>query len=284
MRFSVIIPTYNRAPKLRRCLDSLVSQSYKDFEVIVCDDGSTDNSKEVAAEFSTSLNIVYQHDENWGGPAKPRNKGGELAEGDYVCFLDSDDWWEPNKLLVLNSSITSAYQVYYHTMLISSDDNEHGLINCRQVDNTNPKVDLLLNLNTIPTSSVCIETSLFRAAGGFSLAKELIGLEDYDLWIRLGDFGAKFKLIKECLGIYFIGSTDNITLEDRRQIRKFDYLYRQYIDNASLFHIKNKISASLAFHTGRIIQDNNLDEPSINHYMFGLRYGSLRVRMMIVKR
>lgn len=84
-RVSVIIPTYNRAADLKRCLDSLTYQTYKDFEVLVCDDGSTDNSEQVIKAFSDQLNITYFWRENFGGPARPRNLGLQYATGNFSC-------------------------------------------------------------------------------------------------------------------------------------------------------------------------------------------------------
>lgn len=283
-KFSIIIPTYNRSRALERCLNSLVYQTFNNFEVIVCDDGSVDDTATVIKRFQNKLNLSYNYSKNWGGPAKPRNLGIQLAKGEYVCFLDSDDWWYPNKLAVLNLKLSSDFDVYYHPLLIRSENKDYGLIKCRAVNNNNPKIDLLINLNTLPTSSVCIRANLLKQTTGFSINKEIIGLEDYDFWIKLGNYGAKFKLISEVLGVYFIGSDDNITLEDERQIAKFKTLYELYIQEESLFPFQNRIKSSLAFHSGRIIQDNKLSGNYFKHYLYCLKYGSTRVKLMVIKR
>src|SRR5437763_1133783 len=96
-RFSVVIPTYNRAAELERCLESLIAQTFHDFEVLISDDGSTDRSADVARAFSDRLTIQYRWSEHWGGPARPRNLGIRHAASEWVCFLDSDDWWYPTK-------------------------------------------------------------------------------------------------------------------------------------------------------------------------------------------
>src|SRR3954464_10946901 len=97
-RVSVVIPTYNRSHALRRCLDSVAKQTFRDFEVIVCDDGSTDDTAEVVREYESVLDLTYSYGENFGGPARPRNRGIGLARAPYIAFLDSDDWWAPRKL------------------------------------------------------------------------------------------------------------------------------------------------------------------------------------------
>ena len=94
----MLSPTYNRASELRRCLNSLVIQSFQEFEVLVCDDGSTDNSSRVANSFSDILDVHYHYESNFGGPARPRNVGIKLARSPYIAFLDSDDWWTKDKL------------------------------------------------------------------------------------------------------------------------------------------------------------------------------------------
>lgn len=282
--FSVVIPTYNRAGALHRCLTSLVEQEYKNFEVIVCDDGSTDNTREVVESFQRTLNVKFDYAENWGGPAKPRNRGINLSSGLYVCFLDSDDWWKPNKLLVIKNNISEKYSVYYHTLMITNSTNELRKIRCRKIDNNNPKIDLLVNLNTLPTSSVCIASALLKKTSGFSLDKEIVGLEDYKFWIVLGEMGGQFKLIDRCLGHYFIGDNDSITFEDQRQIKRFEKLYGQYIADPDLHKSRNKIVGSLNFHIGRIIQDAKLNNKYIRHLFKAFLLGSLRVKLMALKR
>ena len=97
--FSVVIPTYNRASKIRRAVESVLAQSYENFEILVMDDGSTDNTAEVVASFADPR-ITYRWDKNFGGPARPRNRGIALAKGEWICFLDADDWWTVDKLQI----------------------------------------------------------------------------------------------------------------------------------------------------------------------------------------
>ena len=96
---SVIIPTYNRGKLLHRCLKSLDRQIFKNFEVIICDDASTDNTKTIVDSFNNSLKIRYfLMNNNSGGPAKPRNKSIKKSKVIYVAFLDSDDFCDKYKL------------------------------------------------------------------------------------------------------------------------------------------------------------------------------------------
>jgi glycosyltransferase involved in cell wall biosynthesis len=93
-KVSVIIPTYNRADLLSRAIKSVIAQTYTNWELLVVDDGSTDNTKEVVKEFiKKDKRIKYLWEPNSGSPSKPRNFVAKNAKGEYIAFLDSDDEW-----------------------------------------------------------------------------------------------------------------------------------------------------------------------------------------------
>ena len=96
-RVSVIIPTYNRAHLIGRAIQSVLAQTYQDFEVIVVDDGSTDNTEEVVLNFGSEKMRYIRHGTN-RGVAAARNTGIRNARGEYIAFQDSDDEWYPNRL------------------------------------------------------------------------------------------------------------------------------------------------------------------------------------------
>lgn len=214
---SVIIPTYNRADKLRICLESLVNQSFKNFEVIVCDDGSTDDTSKVISEFETVLDLKYILDSNFGGPARPRNNGIRLAKGEVIAFLDSDDWWYPNKLEVSLSFIEGFDIVYHNLDKYIKLDKVEGIIKGR-VFTTNIVKDLIVNGNGIPNSSVLIRKSIVDQVGEITEDKNLIAVEDSDYWIRVAQVTDKFKYINKSLGAYWVG--DNISLSEKQMVRE----------------------------------------------------------------
>lgn len=102
MRFSVIIPTFNRSDLLIETINSILNQSFKDFELIVVNDGSTDKTKEVLDGYGNNIRVI--HKEN-SGSEKSKNAGAEIAEGEYLCFFDSDDLMFPWTLEVYNKII-----------------------------------------------------------------------------------------------------------------------------------------------------------------------------------
>lgn len=98
IKLSFIVPVYNVAPYLRKCMDSLLAQDYDDYEIILVDDGSTDNSPQICDEYAekgSPIRVIHQAN---AGLSAARNAGIKAAEGKYLCFVDSDDYWEPNVL------------------------------------------------------------------------------------------------------------------------------------------------------------------------------------------
>ena len=104
-KITVIVPVYNVENYLNKCLDSLINQTYKNLEIIVINDGSTDNSGEICQEYAQKDNrIIYIEQEN-GGLSDARNTGLERMTGSYVTFVDSDDWVEPDYVEVLYNKL-----------------------------------------------------------------------------------------------------------------------------------------------------------------------------------
>ena len=101
LKYSIIIPVYNIKEYLADCLDSVLAQSISDYEVILVNDGSTDGSDTLCDAYATKYSQIHVMHQSNQGVSVARNTGLELAQGEYVLFLDSDDWWEPNLLELL---------------------------------------------------------------------------------------------------------------------------------------------------------------------------------------
>ena len=218
-RVSVVIPTYNRAADLRRCLRSLAAQTMKDFEVIVCDDGSTDDSAVVVSEFGDRLDVTYDWAENWGGPARPRNRGIAMARGEFIAFLDSDDWWSPEKLARSLPPLEAGADVVYHDLYRVHDATRGaGRQRVRSWSVQPPVYRNLVEMgNAIPLSSAVARTTLLRRAGGMPEERELIAMEDYECWLTVAGLTERFVRIPGSFGCYWEGGGN--TSSDARTLR-----------------------------------------------------------------
>lgn len=192
MRFSVIIPLYNKAPYVAKAIESVLAQTFTDFELVIVDDGSTDGSAEIAEKTITGHpNCKLIRQENTG-VSVARNNGVAASQGDYLCFLDADDWWEPTFLEKMSKFIdefpeagiyganyTIVNETKHKTRVapIGVDEGfEKGYINYCRVYEKNLSMPLW-------TGAVCMPRSIFDEFGGFPKGIKLG--EDFLLWIRI---------------------------------------------------------------------------------------------------
>jgi glycosyltransferase involved in cell wall biosynthesis len=178
---SVIIPTYNRAAFLPEAVDSVLQQTFKNFELIVVDDGSTDETRQLLETHSGRLRYHFQTNQ---GVSAARNQGLRLAQGRWIAFLDSDDFWLPEKL-----GVQMDFFLKNGEALICQTE-EIWLRNGRRVNSCRkhqkPSGDVFapsLYLCLISPSAVMIRKELFSSLGTFDEA--LPACEDYDLWLRI---------------------------------------------------------------------------------------------------
>jgi glycosyltransferase involved in cell wall biosynthesis len=202
---SVIIPTYNHARYLGRALQSVVDQTYVNWEVIVIDNHSTDNTDELVASFSDPR-ITYLKIHNNGIIARSRNKGINIAKGEWIAFLDSDDWWAVEKLQILFESISENVDLIYHDLEVVND--HHRFFSRKKIKSWQVKTPALMNLllegNCIGNSSVVVRKSLLEQIGGLNESPEVIAAEDYNTWLRIAQLTDQFLYLPRRLGYYFI--------------------------------------------------------------------------------
>lgn len=229
---SVIIPTFNRARELERCLNSVLAQSYPHFDIWVCDDGSTDNTAEVVARFQERASITYRNSINYGGPAWGRNWALKNSKASYLAFLDSDDFWSPEKLAHSINELEHGADLVYHPLKIARHRLKlfsRGKLKARKLRNPIFS-DLLEGGNTIANSSVVLRRELLLSVGGFEEQEEFIAWEDYDAWLRLSKVTDKFAFIPEALGSYWVGS-DNLTQSSSKTIERLHSFQLRYLAN-----------------------------------------------------
>jgi len=162
---SVVIPTFNHAPLLKRALDSVVAQTYSDWEAIVINNFSTDETIDVVNSFKDDR-IKLVNFKNNGIIAASRNQGIKLAQGKFVAFLDSDDNWYPKKLeRCIDHAMLGATLVCHGEMWINSDLSTRAVM-YGPVSRADYQ-SLLFRGNCISTSTTFIETELLRSVNGF---------------------------------------------------------------------------------------------------------------------
>lgn len=179
---SVVIPTYNRAGALRQALTSVYAQLHQPFEVIVVDDGSTDETAAVVAGFAQA---VYLYQDNQGVSAA-RNRGIELCTGAFVAFLDSDDTWLPTKLATQLECIKQTQLRVCHTEEIWIRNGVRVNQKKKHRKSGGDQFERCIELCCISPSSVLIERAVFEDYGCFD--ESLPACEDYDLWLRICAF------------------------------------------------------------------------------------------------
>jgi len=183
-RVSVVIPAYNAAAFVQRAVDSVLEQSFHDFELLVVDDGSTDTTRQVLAGYGNRLRLLAKEN---GGPAAARNHGLQHAHGEYVAFLDADDYWKPEKLQRQVDLLDSRPEIGFCSTATDVVDNKgHPAGKWPCIQNAGPLPDILFMQGTVisgSTSGVLARRHLISEIGGFD--STLRGFEDPDLWIRL---------------------------------------------------------------------------------------------------
>ena len=176
---SVVIPTFNRRTFLERAIESVEKQVYKNFEIIVVDDGSTD---ETSSFLKLSQHKSIHLTQN-SGVSYARNKGVESAQGDYICFLDSDDYWLPHKLQLQTELINKDKLRWGHGEEIWVRNGVRVNQKLKHKKGGGDQFIPSLSLCLISPSTVMIEKELFLEHGGFG--EKFTVCEDYDLWLRL---------------------------------------------------------------------------------------------------
>ncbi|MFC1668227.1 glycosyltransferase family 2 protein [Chlamydiota bacterium] len=180
-KVSVIIPTYNRKDFVCEAIASVIDQTYRNTEIIVIDDGSTDNTKEaVQSQFPQ---VIYHYQDN-KGISRARNAGIGLALGEFISFLDSDDLWKKNKLLMQMEAISSdpGIKICY-TNEIWLKEGQHLNQKLKHKKYGGYIFEKCLPLCIISASSIIIHKSIFTKIGLFDETYPVC--EDYDYWLRL---------------------------------------------------------------------------------------------------
>ena len=178
---SVVIPTYNRWPMIGEAVESVLTQTFNGFELIVVDDGSTDNTRASLSQCDSRLKLFSQPRT---GVAAARNAGVPMSRGKYIAFLDSDDLWLPGKLAIQTISWNEILGALSAKLRKSgSAMGSESMPNRGTESLTGDIFQRSLELCLVSPSAVMMTKELFYWAGGFDESFPVC--EDYDLWLRI---------------------------------------------------------------------------------------------------
>lgn len=238
MEISVIIPTFNRKNFLKEALLSVFNQTFKNYEVIVYDDGSTDNTSELIKQLQQYYPINYLYSNQNKGPSYARNRAVEAAKGKYIAFLDSDDLWLKNKLKIQHHFVKE------NQIRICQTD-EFWIRDGKKVNPMNkhkkPSGDVFersLDLCVVSPSAVMLEKKLFEENGGFD--ENLPACEDYDLWLRIS-LKEHIYLIDKKLVIKRGGHSDQLSQTIPYLDRYRIYSMQKLLDTNGLCEVKRTL-------------------------------------------
>lgn len=196
---SVVIPAYNAAWCVGKAIDSVMAQEFRDFELLVVDDGSTDDTGAVLALYGDAIRVVRQLN---GGLSNARNSGIRESRGEFVAFLDADDWWLPAKILRQVALLRARPDLGFVSTVARVEDTHGQLLNvwaCTAC--TGPFLHQLFGANgdvAGSASAVMVRRRLFDLVGVFD--ESLRALEDVDMWMRLAAV-AGYECIDEPLAV-----------------------------------------------------------------------------------
>lgn len=227
-KVSVIMPAYNRADILPRTIKSVLNQTFNDFELIIIDDGSTDNTGDVVREIVKSdSRIKYIYQANSGGAANPKNQAFRLSSGEFIAYLDHDDEWLPTKLekqlaLFKNSADNNLGLVSCNVLIINNGQDSRGVHKMRKFNSIR---DLLLEGGNyaFSNSSVMIPRVVVEKIGSRDESLKLF--EDQDIFIRIAAAGYNFNFVDEVLVNYYIDD-ENLS----RDFTKAAPDYERFVD------------------------------------------------------
>tara|TARA_A100001011_G_C14303133_1_gene841801 strand:+ start:470 stop:1369 length:900 start_codon:yes stop_codon:yes gene_type:complete len=278
---SIVTPTYNRAEYISKALNSVIDQTFKNWELIIVDNNSSDHTDKIISECNDPR-VRYFKINNNGIIAKSRNLGIKVARGEWIAFLDSDDWWTKDKLEICYENINKKLDFIYHKMeVIDGNQKFYYIRNKFKGRKLNKPIlnDLLVGAikqgNAIGGSSVIVRKSLLYKIGGISENKNLVASEDYNTWLRIAQITDQFKYLEKKLGYYLIhdGSTQkkNLSIPHKEAVKDFIKL----LDN----HQKLNLEVKWKYMSGCYNASINDYKKAKEEFIFVLKNGSINLKL-----
>ncbi len=252
--FSVIIPTYNRARKVVRAVESVLAQTLADFDVWVIDDGSSDQT---AQALSPYLNHIHYLSQVNSGVAEARNCGMRESSGQYIALLDSDDWWYPQKLGVVAAAIKAHSDVglFYSQFDVFNEAGEKLWRNQSRAI-TGSAYRSLLKGDFLAASTTVFKRECIDRVGNFD--REMTPCEDWDLWLRIAR-GYPISLVPEALVAFEYESADKVTADTSAWLAGHDRVVQKaFAEDETLSPaVRQSILANIAYVKGKVCLEAN---------------------------
>lgn len=220
---SVVLPTYNRGEMLKNTISSIVSQTYTNWELIIVDDASNDNTEEIVNDFNDSR-IHYTRNQKNFGANYSRNRGAALATGEYLAFIDSDNEWSPEKLerQMRCFKAESVLDLVFCKVLVKDGELEKNVPD----EEIKDLKEIMVRKNVVDTSSALMRKNAFKRVGGFD--EQITRLQDWDLFFRfIVVYEYPTMYMDECLDINYI-QTDSITKNNWKLFDSMTYFMMKY--------------------------------------------------------
>lgn len=220
---SIILPTYNRGEMLKNTINSVIFQTYANWELIIVDDASNDNTEEIVKKINDKR-IRYVRNEKNSGSNYSRNRGAALASGEFLAFIDSDNEWLPEKLekQVCQFEKKNELDLVFCKVLVKDGELERIVPNEEIVDYK----EIMIRKNIVDTSSALMRKNVFERVGGFD--EKITRLQDWDLFFRIiVVYECPTLYLDECLDINFI-QADSITKNNWKLFDSMTYFMMKY--------------------------------------------------------
>ena len=241
--FSIIIPTYNRENIIKRTVQSVKNQTFEKWELIIVDDGSTDNTKEVVKNIDDPrIKYIYQKNAE---RSAARNNGIKNSNGDWVCFLDSDDSYKENHLQIFYENIQNDIKQNLDIQFYFTSQETHYVLNKNfKVFNTHfdsKKAPFFFASESIVPGRVCIKKNVLEK---FNFDENIVIVEDSDLWFRISCYH-KVKFIDQATFVYSIHDDNSINVKNNAYLTRLNGLKKTFSKKERKFLKQKEIKTIL---------------------------------------
>jgi len=271
---TVVIAAYNCSKWIEKTVSDVLGQTYSNLELLVVDDGSTDQTEATVKNIKDPRLSYFKLDQGSGSPAKPRNVGLNKSKGEFITFLDHDDRWYPDRM----AKVLKVFGEKPEIDLVCHDEvvvcagktlkrNKYGPFSEQMY------LDMMLSGNRVSTSAATVRTETARKVGGFNEERSYFLVEDFDFWMKLAKSGSRFYYLHEVLGEY--------TIHSENWTRNIDYNYRQnlqYIHKQielypeTLDSYRDRILGHFEYSFARNYQQLGMRKEALAAYLRALRF------------